>query len=298
MLDGTRVAVIIEDDRDIRELIEVVLRQAGFEIHTAATGGTGVEVVRNKTPAVVTLDLGLPDIDGFEVARQIRSFSDSYIIMLSARAEELDTLMGLESGADDYLTKPFRPRELRARVAAMMRRPRTALATSALEENHHAAADGSSGPGLGRRAGVHTGASARTGTGAAPAASGGDGQLQRRAPGLGTLEATGFEHNGLMLDPATRTVRREGQDLDLTRTEFDLLHALLRSGPTVRTKADLVRWLRAGEDDHSGYISHADERAVEVHIGNLRRKLGDDPRGPRWLRTIRGVGYCLAPGRE
>ncbi|WP_460462967.1 response regulator transcription factor [Arthrobacter pigmenti] len=283
-MDGTRVAVIVEDDRDIRELIEVVLRQAGFEIHVATSGESGVEAVREKSPAIVTLDLGLPDIDGFEVARQIRRFSDSYIIMLSARAEELDTLMGLESGADDYLTKPFRPRELRARVAAMMRRPRTGSGR-VHAQTWPAATDSSPGD--------------AAGTDTAAGVMGGDegrGQQPHR-PGVGTLEVAGFQHNGLMLDPGTRAVRVDGADLELTRTEFDLLHALLRGGPTVRTKSDLVRWLRAGEHDHGGYISPADERAIEVHIGNLRRKLGDDPRGPRWLKTIRGVGYCLAPAR-
>lgn len=293
MFDGTRVAVIIEDDRDIRELIEVVLRQAGFEIHAATGGADGVEAVRTYSPAVVTLDLGLPDIDGFEVARQIRRFSDSYIIMLSARAEELDTLMGLESGADDYLTKPFRPRELRARVAAMMRRPRSGLGTLNEAGAEPVTVDFVAGGAVAADAAAvgHVDDGMRSGGRA-------DGGARLpQASGLGTLEAVGFQHNGLMLDPGTRTVRVDGQHLELTRTEFDLLHALLRTGPTVRTKADLVRWLRAGEYDHGGYISHADERAVEVHIGNLRRKLGDDPRGPRWLRTIRGVGYCMAPER-
>ncbi len=103
-MDSPRIAVVIEDDRDIRDLIQVVLTQSGFEVHAVDSGAEGVEAVRTHNPSVVTLDLGLPDIDGFEVARRIRLFSDSYIIMLSARAEELDTLMGLESGADDYLT--------------------------------------------------------------------------------------------------------------------------------------------------------------------------------------------------
>lgn len=284
-MDGTRVAVIIEDDRDIRELIEVVLRQAGFDVHAVTTGADGVEAVRSNSPDIVTLDLGLPDIDGFEAARQIRSFSDSYIVMLSARAEELDTLMGLESGADDYLTKPFRPRELRARVAAMMRRPRSGAGIPNVEPGSPGA--GGTGPG-GAAGGNGTVARALDDVGR---------DRQHRAPGLGTLEAVGLEHNGLVLDPGTRTVRVDERGVDLTRTEFDLLHALLCSGPTVRTKADLVRWLRTDDYDHGGYISHADERAIEVHIGNLRRKLGDDPRAPRWLKTIRGVGYCLAPGR-
>ena len=119
-----RTAVIVEDDLDIRELISTVLSSSGFTVHTASSGMEGVAAIKRHNPDVVTLDLGLPDIDGFEVARQVRRFSDTYIIMLTARAEELDTLLGLETGADDYLTKPFRPRELRARITAMLRRPR------------------------------------------------------------------------------------------------------------------------------------------------------------------------------
>ncbi|MFD1214360.1 response regulator transcription factor, partial [Arthrobacter sp. GCM10027362] len=120
-----RVAVVVEDDADIRDLVSVVLSSSGFVVHTAPSGSAGIAAVREHDPAIITLDLSLPDLDGFEVARQVRQFSDAYIIMLTARAEELDTLLGLESGADDYLTKPFRPRELRARVTAMLRRPRS-----------------------------------------------------------------------------------------------------------------------------------------------------------------------------
>ena len=133
-MDNTQVAVVIEDDQDIRELIGVILSQAGFEVHCASTGEDGVEAVRAHHPDIVTLDLGLPDINGFEVARQIRAFTDTYIIMLTGRADEMDTLLGLESGADDYLTKPFRPRELRARISTMMRRPRT---DDEVEQGHH-----------------------------------------------------------------------------------------------------------------------------------------------------------------
>jgi two-component system, OmpR family, response regulator len=272
-MDSSRVAVIIEDDSDIRELIEVVLRQSGFEVHACNTGVEGVAAVESRRPDIVTLDLGLPDIDGFEVARRIRLFSDSYIIMLTARAEELDTLLGLESGADDYLTKPFRPRELRARVAAMLRRPRAQGAGTPTNtaDGQPAAPEQQSG-----------------------ASNAGDwpGEVK------GTPAAAGLRHNGLTLDPGTRTTQVEGDDVELTRTEFELLQALLETGRVVRTKADLVRRLRYEDYDTGSFISDADERAVEVHIGNLRRKLGDDPRAPRWLETVRGVGYRLAPSRD
>jgi DNA-binding response OmpR family regulator len=244
--------LVIEDDHDIRELVRVVLTQAGFEVRAASSGAEGVLAAKELDPAVITLDLGLPDIDGFEVARQIRQFSDAYIVMLTARAEELDTLIGLESGADDYLTKPFRPRELRARVAAMMRRPRST-------------------PELGEEAG---------------------------SPAAAVNEGRKYTHNGLDLSYDSRTVAVDGQELSLTRTEFDLLHALLEAGRMVRTKADLVRRLRDEPYDVGSYISEADERSVEVHMGNLRKKLGDSAQNPRWLQTVRGVGYRLAPAEN
>jgi DNA-binding response OmpR family regulator len=254
-MSDARVGLVIEDDHDIRELVRTVLTQAGFEVTVASTGAEGVLTAKTLNPDVITLDLGLPDIDGFEVSRQIREFSDAYIVMLTARTEELDTLIGLESGADDYLTKPFRPRELRARIAAMMRRPRSV-------------------PEPGEAPGVEA-----TDAAAHP-------------------ERGNYSHNGLELSYASRTVTVDGAEMNLTRTEFELLHALLEAGRTVRTKADLVRRLRDEDYDVGGYISEADERSVEVHMGNLRKKLGDSPQKPRWLQTVRGVGYRLAPAEH
>lgn len=118
------VAVVIEDDADMRNLLEAVLLQSGFSVHTAGDGREGIEVVRRRLPSVVTVDVGLPDIDGFEVLQRIREISNAYVVMLTGRTEELDMVTAFNSGADDYITKPFRPRELRARIATMMRRPR------------------------------------------------------------------------------------------------------------------------------------------------------------------------------
>lgn len=118
-MNSARIAVIIEDDRDIRELLSVILGQSGYEVHAADTGIGGVEAVRRHLPALVTVDVGLPDINGFEVTKRIRRFSGSHIIMLSARADEHDTLTGMEAGADEYLAKPFRPKELRVRLDAL-----------------------------------------------------------------------------------------------------------------------------------------------------------------------------------
>jgi len=119
-----RTAVIVEDDSDIRDLLDTVLTQAGFTTVTAATGHEGVEAVRRTDPLVTTLDVSLPDIDGFEVCRRIRAVSDTYVVMLTARTDEDDARAGLDAGADDYQTKPFRPRELRARIEALLQRPR------------------------------------------------------------------------------------------------------------------------------------------------------------------------------
>ena len=254
-MSEARVGLVIEDDHDIRELVRTVLTQAGFDVAVASGGAEGVLMAKSLNPDVITLDLGLPDIDGFEVSRQIREFSDAYIVMLTARTEELDTLIGLESGADDYLTKPFRPRELRARVAAMMRRPRS------VPDPGEVAVDPS-------------------------------------ADGAAHPERGNFSHNGLELSYASRTVTVDGTEMNLTRTEFELLYALLEAGRTVRTKSDLVRRLRDEDYDVGSYISEADERSVEVHMGNLRKKLGDSPQQPRWLQTVRGVGYRLAPGQH
>lgn len=123
-MERSRVAVIIEDEEDVRELIGVVFRQAGFVTHAAPDGETGVELVRQHDPMIVTIDIEMADIDGFETARRIRLFSDSYVIMLTGRDDEADAMMGLDNGADDYIIKPFRPRELRSRINALLRRPR------------------------------------------------------------------------------------------------------------------------------------------------------------------------------
>ncbi|HWR86518.1 MAG TPA: response regulator transcription factor, partial [Rhodoglobus sp.] len=119
-----RVAVVIEDDADIRHLLETVLTQAGFQVITAGNGLDGIDAVRRYDPLVTTLDVNMPGMDGFETARRIRDFSATYIVMLTALGEEIDAMQGLDAGADDYVNKPFRPRELRARIEALLRRPR------------------------------------------------------------------------------------------------------------------------------------------------------------------------------
>lgn len=262
---ASRVAVVIEDNPDIRDLILTVFQQAGFTAHVAENGLDGVSQVQEHHPTIVTLDLGLPDIDGFEVTRRIRLHSDCYIIMLTARTDEAEALMGLGAGADDFITKPFRPRELRARIAAMLRRPRS---PAPVEHVHGAPSES---------------------TPAATEVPGVSGESPVRQAGNETLE-----HNGLIIDAHTRSLWLHEHPVDLTRTEFDLLLTLMRSGRRVRTKTNLVRHLRAEDEDSEAYVSGADERAVEVHIGNIRRKLGQTGQTPAWVETVRGVGYRMS----
>ncbi|UNX55356.1 response regulator transcription factor [Georgenia sp. TF02-10] len=261
-----RVAVVVEDDDDISYLIGATLAQAGFTVHTAATGTAGVEAVRTHDPLVTTLDISLPDIDGIEVARRVRTFSATYLVMLTARAEEVDTLLGLEVGADDYVTKPFRPRELRARIEAMLRRPRQLVRGG-----------GAAGAPL-----VGTGP-ATGATVSATVAHGGSGP----PPVL--------RHGPLTVDTAARLVDLDGAPVHLTRSEFDLLAALVAEPSRVLRKGELVRHVW-GEEYATGLeVTAADLRSLEVHVANLRRKLGEDASQPRFIETVRGVGYRLRP---
>lgn len=268
------IAVVVEDDDDVRNSLREVLLQSGFSVYATSSGLEGVEAVRRYNPVVVTMDLGLPDFDGLEASRRIRTFSDAYLVIVTGRVDEADAIMGFEAGADDFLTKPFRPRELRARIAAMLRRPR-----------QHAEAP-------------MVAAGDLRGTANAPAAStrpAGMVPAELRQVERAESELAEFEHNGLTLSEGTRTAEFEGLRVELTRTQFDLLLVLLENGRMVQTKADLVRRLRNEPYDTGSYVSTAEERAVEVHMGNLRKRLGDDSRSPRWVETVRGIGYRLAP---
>ena len=263
-----RVAVVIEDDADIRHLLEAILDQAGFHCFTAETGDDGIQAIRDHAPILTTLDVSLPGIDGFEVARRIRSFSDTYIIMLSARNEEIDTLMGLDAGADDYLTKPFRPRELRARIEAMLRRYRRSTPIPApLTPSHE----------------VRT----------PPVPLDPMPTPVEREP----EEAGWLTHNGLRINADMWLCDIDGAPVELTRSEFDLLLALMVGARRVITKDALALELR-GENATSGYVSDSDRRAVEVHMANLRRKLNDPVSSPRYIETVRGVGYRLAEAQD
>ncbi|WP_448070988.1 response regulator transcription factor [Georgenia yuyongxinii] len=285
-----RAAVVVEDDGDIRELLVSVLTQAGFDVHAASTGTAGVELVRAHSPIVTTLDVSLPDIDGFEVARRVRTFSGTYIVMLTARDEEIDTLMGLDAGADDYVTKPFRPRELRARIQAMLRRPRQlAGAVSALA----AASAVSAGQGA-ATAVPHRGPVGAPDSAASPAPVE---VVAVPSPSAVDEQDGVLAHNGLRLDVDARLVDVDGAPVHLTRTEFDLLAALLAAPRRVLPKVELVRDLWPEDYGSGAFVRDAEKRAVEVHVANLRRKLGDDAARPRFIETVRGTGYRLTPRR-
>ena len=278
MMGPVRTAVVVEDDDDIRELITHSLTMQGFEVSAAASGQAGVDLVVATDPDLVTLDLGLPDLDGIEVCRRVRDVSSAYVVMISARTDEIDRLMGLEIGADDYLTKPFSPRELQARVNAMFRRPR-AVRTNGAAEAAPAAASAASPS-------AHNGSSTSNG---ALATNGQESDAARSTGGSVALdeEPTLVRHGRIAVDPEGRVATVDGREADLTRTEFDLLTILLSAPRRV--------WSRAVLLDSLWGPGWSEEHLVEVHVGNLRRKLSKlGPSGHRApIRTVRGVGYRM-----
>ncbi|MEZ5379574.1 MAG: response regulator transcription factor [Acidimicrobiales bacterium] len=218
--------LVVDDEGPIRKLISKYVEAEGWAAITATTGVEAVAAVRERRPDVVILDVVMPELDGIEALRQIRSFSDVYVIMLTARAEETDRLIGLAVGADDYLSKPFSPRELVARIKAVLRRPRADRPTP-------------------------------------DAVLGG---------------------NGLDIDVEQRRVRVDDAACETTALEFDLLVALAEQPGRVFSRRQLLE--RVWGWDYIG-----DERVVDVHVRNLRKALGDNATNPRWIGTVRNVGY-------
>ena len=254
-----RVALVIEDDADVRQLLVMTLGMSGFTIFEAENGRQGVALVREHQPDLVTLDLNLPDIDGVEVCRQIRPVTDAYVIMITARQDEIDRLIGLEIGADDFVVKPFSPREVSARVNAMFRRPRNTVrnVTQPL-----------------------VGAEGAVPEPEAPAAP---------PPPIVQDEVEGMlKHGALSIDQEGRIATLDGTEIPLTRIEFDLL-ATLVSGPRRVWQRETLLSRVWGD----GWVN--DQHLVEVHIRNLRKKLGEDTKAPRFIRTVRGVGYRMIP---
>lgn len=344
-----RTAVIVEDDPDIRHLLVEVLEAAGFSTVSVGNGIDGVRAVVSYQPLITTLDVNMPGIDGFEAARRIRAQSDTYIIMLTGLEDEADVVLGLGAGADEYIVKPFRPRELRARIDALLRRPRTQQTAPAPRQDSVGPSfpgarpiaqrpyepqapvpypypyEGMPGmpqmpsgpampfPGYAGEQPGHPGPAAPPagpGTPLEPIIMAAQSAAQSAAeptadPNAGTdlvpadqsprelVGAQVLSHRDLQLDPDTRIVMVAGDTLDLTRTEFDLLATLMESKRRVRSKADLTLVLRGESYVTSYFVGEADKRAIEAHMTNLRRKLGDNPTNPRYIETVRGVGYRL-----
>ncbi|QEW02116.1 response regulator transcription factor [Microbacterium lushaniae] len=302
--DAHKTAVIVEDDPDIRHLLVEVLESAGFSTVSVGNGIDGVRAVIAYQPLITTLDVNMPGIDGFEAARRIRAQSDTYIIMLTGLEDEADVVLGLGAGADEYIVKPFRPRELRARIEALLRRPRSGAAGAPRQgpvgpsfpgarpatqsvpvvrpEEYAAAAATSDAPVI-----------VPSTQGPEPQAAAGTDLAPRGFGDVVPAAADWLVHRDLQLDPDSRIVLLGGRELELTRTEFDLLATLLESKRRVRSKADLTLVLRGESYVTSYFVGDADKRAIEAHMTNLRRKLGDNPTTPRYIETVRGVGYRL-----
>lgn len=231
-------ALVVDDEPSLVRVVEGYLAQDGFDVRTAGDGETGLALARESEPDLMVLDLGLPGTDGIEVCRELRTFSRCYVLMLTARADEVDMLIGLGVGADDYMTKPFSPRTLMARIHTLLRRPR-----------------------------------ATTGAGTEPAGS------DQRVFG------------DLVIDVPAHEVRVGSSLVPLTRLEHQLLETLSSRPRVVFTRQQL---LDAVWGEAAGVAS--DEHLVDIHVGHLRRKLGEDPKAARHVLTVRGVGSRMGPG--
>lgn len=229
--------LVVDDEEPLARVIASYLEREGFTTQLAHDGPGAVAAAEAAEPDLVVLDVMLPGFDGVEVCRRIRRFSDCYIIMLTARTDETDKVVGLSVGADDYVVKPFSPRELVARVRALLRRPRWPTAQPAQDA---------------------------TAEPADPAIVLGD----------------------LTVDAVARQASVAHQQVDLTRTEFDLLLTLAQRPRQAFSRRQLI-------DAVWGPDWYGDEHIVDVHVGHLRRKLRDDASEPRVIRTVRGVGYGM-----
>lgn len=223
--------LVVDDEQPIVDLVQSYLQAEGYQVYSAGDGAKALAMARAVKPDLVVLDVMLPGIDGLEVLRRLHQDSSVYVLLLTARSEEFDKIVGLAVGADDYLTKPFSPRELVARVKAILRRNRSQAETT---------------------------------------------------PEVQSRPSLAFET--LLIDPERREVYRDGEQVELTPREFDLLYALAAAPGRVFTREQLLAsvWGR----DFAGI-----DRVVDVHIGLLRRKLEANPNAPSLVQTVRGVGY-------
>ena len=223
---GVSKILVVDDEENIVDLLSSYLRSEGFQVEAAGDGPTALTKAKSFRPDVVVLDIMLPGLDGIEVLRQLHSESPAYVVMLTAKSEELDKVVGLSVGADDYVTKPFSPRELTARIRAMLRRGR----------------------------------------------------------GAGPEQLPVLSFRFLRIDPGRREVWRDDEAVDLTTLEFDLLYALASYPGRVLSREQLLE--RIWGADYFG-----DDRVVDAHIKKIRQKLGDDAAQPKFIQTVRGIGY-------
>ena len=230
--------LVVDDDRKIVALVSAYLEREGYEVIAAYDGREALEKARSERPALIVLDLMLPELDGFETMRILRTDSDVPVLMLTARSSLPERILGLEKGADDYLPKPFSPAELVVRVKAVLRRAKAAAA--------------------------------------APA---------------GSVEAVSstLNQNDIVIDTERYEVRRDGQLIPLTPVEFKLLVTLVAADGRALTRDQLLDAVYGSGD---GDVL---DRTIDVHIGRLREKLDDDADQPRYVMTVRGVGYRAAP---
>ena len=223
--------LIVDDDLKITKLLKSYFDKEGFITYLAHDGTSVIPIVKEKEPDIIILDLMLPGLDGYEVTRKLRRDGDIPILMLTARDEETDRLIGLEMGADDYVTKPFSPREVVARAKAILRRTQKAAA-----------------------------------------------------------QAEPVRVGDLVIDSECHLVKKGADTLDLTPTEFKILDLLAGSVNRVFTRLQIVERVQ-------GYAFDGYERTVDAHMKNLRRKLEDNPKEPRYIQTVYGVGYRLGEGK-
>lgn len=237
MMPSKMKILIVDDDKKLCRLVADYLEPMGFDVEAAHNGTHGLEMILKGNYHAVILDVMMPGMDGFEVLKRLRKESDIPVLMLTARGEETDRIVGLEMGADDYLPKTFSSRELLARLRAVTRR--------------------------------YSGSERPTATKA---------------------EDTDLIFGDLSIEQGSRTVRLGGKILNLTPVEYDLLLSLAKSPGRVLTRDQLL-------DAVAGRSYDVFDRSVDVHISSLRRKLGDDPRNPRFIQTVRTAGYMLkGPG--
>jgi two-component system, OmpR family, response regulator ResD len=261
--------LVIEDEANIAQILRLYLEQAGYTVLTASDGVAGIELHAREHPDLVILDLMLPALDGMEVCRRIRAWANTPILMLTARQGEEDRIAGLELGADDYLVKPFSPREVVSRVKAILRRSHSSTTTDTRENKNEME------PALV--------AGSRSVTDSAVQAQG-----VATRPGQEKTENEELDFGGLRISIPARRVEVNGQKVTLTAKEFDLLVTLARSPDRVFTRESLL-------DQVWGYTYLGDGRTVDVHVGTLRKKIEAVVDAPHHIKTVWGVGYKFEP---